>query len=48
MKSKIEVLDKRNRDRRETENKAREKEIEFLNYEAKHLHGYLKSVSEKK
>jgi hypothetical protein len=46
LKSKIEVLDKRNKDRREAENKVRERQIEFLEYEGKHLQSYLKTVSD--
>ena len=47
LKSKIEAIDKRNKDRKEVENKKREQEVDFLKYQEKHLHSFLKSVAEK-
>jgi len=47
LKSKIEAIDKRNRERKDVEAKKREQEVEFLKYQEQHLAKFLKSVSEK-
>ena len=46
LKSKIEAIEKRNRERREVEAKKRDQEIEFLKYQETHLSKFLKSISD--
>ena len=48
LKSKIEAIEKRNRERREVEAKKRENEIEFLKYQESHLSKFLKTITEGK
>ena len=47
LKSKIEAIDKRNRERKDVEQKKREQEVEFLKYQEQHLSKFLKQVNEK-
>ena len=47
LKSKIEAIEKRNRERKDVEAKKREHEVEFLKYQEGHLAKFLKQVSEK-
>ena len=47
LKSKIEAIDKRNRERKEVEQKKREQEVEFLKYQEQHLTKFLKQVNDK-
>ena len=42
LKSKIEAIDKRNRERKDVEQKKREQEVEFLKYQEQHLTKFLK------
>lgn len=46
-KSKIEAIEKRNKNRKEVEAKKREQEVDFLKYQEQHLAKFLKQVSEK-
>jgi dynein light intermediate chain len=46
LKSKIEAIDKRNRERKEVEAKKRDQEIEFLKYQELHLSRFLKSITD--
>ena len=46
LKSKIEAIEKRNRERREVEVKKRDQEIEFLKYQESHLSKFLKNISD--
>ena len=48
LKSKIEAIEKRNRERRDVEAKKREQELEFLRYQETHLSKFLKNISEGK
>ena len=45
LKSKMDAIDKRNKERREVETKKREQEIEFLKYQENHLSKFLKSLT---
>jgi len=47
LKSKIEAIDKRNRERKDVEQKKREQEVEFLKYQEQHLTKFLKQVNDK-
>ena len=47
LKSKIDAIEKRNRERKDVELKKREQEVEFLKHQEQHLNKFLKSVSEK-
>ena len=46
LKSKIEAIEKRNRERRDVEVKKRDQEIEFLKYQESHLSKFLKSIAD--
>ena len=47
LKSKIDAIEKRNKERKEVEIKKREQEVEFLKYQEGHLSKFLKQVAEK-
>lgn len=47
LNSKIEAIEKRNKERREVELKKREQEVEFLRYQEVHLTKFLNQVKEK-
>ena len=47
LKSKIDAIEKRNKERKEVEIKKREQEVEFLKYQEAHLSKFLKQVAEK-
>lgn len=47
LKSKIEAIENRNKERKEIEQEKREKEIEFLKYQESHLSKFLKNLGEK-
>lgn len=48
LKSKIEAIEKRNRERQEVEQKKRIDELEFLRYQETHLVKFIKTVNEPK
>lgn len=48
LKSKIEAIEKRNRERVEVEQKKRIDELEFLRYQETHLVKFIKTISEPK
>lgn len=48
LESKIEAIDKRNKERKEAEQKKRDQEIEFLKYQETHLSKFLKNINEGK
>ncbi len=47
MKSKLDAIDRRNKERKEVEGKKRESEVDFLKYQEAHLAKFLKSVTDK-
>ena len=46
LRSKIEAINSRNQSRREVEQKKRQEEIKFLNYQATHLQRFLKQIEQ--
>jgi dynein light intermediate chain len=46
LKSKIEAIEKRNRERQEVEQKKRMDELEFLRYQEQHLVKFIKSIQD--
>ena len=48
LKSKMDAIDKRNKERKEVEQKKREQEIEFLKYQESHLSKFLKTLNDNK
>ncbi len=46
LRSKIEAINSRNQSRREVEQKKRQDEIKFLNYQASHLQRFLKQIEQ--
>lgn len=47
LKSKMEAIDKRNKERRKVETEKRKNEQEFLRYQEKHLSSFLKNLEQK-
>jgi dynein light intermediate chain len=47
LKSKIEAIEKRNKERKDVEAKKREQEVDFLKYQEQHLTKFLNTVREK-
>ena len=47
LKSKLDAIDRRNKERKEVEGKKRESEVDFLKYQEQHLAKFLKSVTDK-
>lgn len=48
LESKIDAIDKRNKERKEAEQKKRDQEIEFLKYQETHLSKFLKNINDGK
>lgn len=48
LESKIDAIDKRNKERKDAELKKREQEIDFLKYQESHLSKFLKNINDGK